>query len=226
LQPDDSAIAVIFDFDGVIADSESQHCRAFQQVLATRGWTLTQADYYEKYLGYSDQELFESMAGSQGEALSAPELHSLIDEKGRAFADLMKSGAALCPGADNAIRRLVEVFPLGIASAAFSHEIAQVLEGAGLRSCFRTIVGADDVTASKPSPEPYLEAARRLGIAPTSCAAIEDSPWGLESARAAGLRTIGITHTYERARLTIADVVIDSLDEVTETFVRELMSRR
>jgi beta-phosphoglucomutase len=198
---------------------------AFQQVLAERGWTLTEADYYERYLGYSDREVFELVASERGEALPSMELNALIAAKGQAYADLLKTGAVLCHGAEQAIRRMADVFPLAIASAAFSHEIIHVLEGVGLRGCFSAIVGAEDVTSSKPSPEPYLDAARRLGITPSACVAIEDSPWGLESARRAGLRTIGITHTYPAARLGSADVVVASLDEITEAFVRGLLKR-
>jgi phosphoribosylformimino-5-aminoimidazole carboxamide ribotide isomerase len=219
------AEAVIFDFDGVIADSEAQHFRAFQQVLAEHGWDLSQADYYERYLGYSDREVFALMARERGAPLPATELEALMAAKGRAFARLVSTGAELCPGAEDAIRRLGRRFPLAIASSAFAHEIVEVLDAAGLLSCFTAVVGAEDVAESKPSPAPYLEAARRLGIAPERCVAIEDSPWGLESAQRAGLRTIGITHTYPAARLSMADAIVRSLDDITESFVRELLSR-
>ena len=217
--------AVIFDFDGVIADSESQHLRAFQQTFAERGWRLSEQDYYGSYLGYSDREVFEMMARERGEPLQAEELDRLIASKGRGYASLVSSGPRLCPHAADVIRRLAQHFPLAIASSAFAHEIVEVLEATELLSCFKVIVGAEDVAESKPSPAPYLEAARRLGIAPAACVAIEDSPWGLQSAHRAGLRTIGITHTYPAARLTGADVVVHTLDQVTESFVRELLSR-
>ncbi len=224
-RPFRGAIAVIFDFDGVIADSEAQHFRAFQQVLAERGWALSQADYYDRYLGYSDRDLFELVARERGEPLSAGDLEQLIASKGRAYAGLISAGAVLCPGADDVIRRLAKKFPLGIASAAFAREIVEVLQSTNLLSCFQKIVGAEDVAQSKPSPAPYLEAARRLGVSPEACVAIEDSPWGLESARRAGMRTIGVTHTYPAERLTEADVVIQSLDEITDGFIRSLFSQ-
>ena len=214
--------AVIFDFDGVIADSEGQHLRAFQHALAERGWPLSESDYYERYLGYSDREVFEVVAAERSEHLAPADLAHLIALKGRAYAELLSAGSVLCPGAEQAIRRLAEHFPLAIASAAFAHEIVEVLEAWSLRPFFAAIVGAEDVTNSKPSPDPYLEAARRLGLAPEVCVAIEDSPWGLDSARAAGLRAIGVTHSYPRDRLTSAHVVVSSLDEITVTFVRAL----
>ena len=218
------SMAVVFDFDGVIADSEAHHFRAIQQTTADRGWTLSEPEYYERFLGYSDREVFERMARDRGEPLPAAELDRLIAAKGRAYATFITGGPALCRGAADAIHRLGQHFPLAIASAAFAYEIVQVLESANLRSYFKVIVGAEDVTESKPSPAPYLEAARRLRVPPAACVAIEDSPWGLESARRAGLKAIGITHTYPAARLEAADVIIKSLDEVTEVFVRRILT--
>ena len=217
-------LAVVFDFDGVIADSEAHHFRAFQRTLVERGSTLSERDYYERYLGYADREVFDLLARERGETLSRAELEGLVAAKGRAYAAFSSEGPALCTGAADAIHRLSQHFPLGIASAALGHEIVQVLERAGLRSSFKTIVGAEDVAESKPSPAPYLEAAKRLGVPPLSCVAIEDSPWGLESARRAGLKAIGVTHTYRASQLAAAHVVIDSLDPVTESFVRDLFS--
>jgi HAD superfamily hydrolase (TIGR01509 family) len=216
------SLGVIFDFDGVIADSESQHLRAFQQTFAERGWQLSEQDYYRSYLGYSDREVFAMVAHERGEPLPAEELDRLIASKGRVYASLISAGPELCPHAADVILRLAQHFPLAIASSAFAHEIVEVLEATALLSCFRVIVGAEDVAESKPSPAPYLEAARRLGLPPDACVAIEDSPWGLESARAAGLRTIGITHTYPGARLTAADAIVQSLDEITGEFVLAL----
>jgi len=218
--------AVIFDFDGVIADSESLHLRAFQQAFAARGWTMSKADYYDVYLGYSDRDVFEVFARERGESLPSAQLERLLAQKARIYAELSGAGALLFPGAVDLVRRLFDHFPLAIASGALSHEIVHVLDAAGLRPCFVTVVGADDVAESKPSPEPYLEAARRLNIAPGACVAIEDSSWGLESARRAGLRTIGITHSYPAAQLASADLIVSSLDEISEPVVKDLLAGR
>ena len=213
---------VVFDFDGVIADSESLHLRAFQRVLAPRGWTLTSADYYARYLGFSDVATFEAFARHERLALGSSDIEQLVAEKTRVFAELTASGPAVFASAPACIRRLAETFALGIASGSFRHEIVEVLAHADLEECFRAVVGADDVSESKPDPAPYLEAARQLNLPPNACVAIEDAPWGLESARRAGLRTIGVTHTYARDRLTDADVVVESLDEVSAELIRVL----
>lgn len=217
---------VIFDFDGVIADTEMLHFEASRIVLAQRGVSLDQARYYAKYLGYSDADMAEAVARDQGRFAPDADLsdfvREFIHEKGLVFERLIASGAVLFPGAPACIERLASVFPLGIASGAFREEIEHILTGAGLQHHFQTIVGAADAPRSKPHPAPYLEAARRLGADPSACVAIEDSRWGLDSARTAGMKTIAITHSYPAGELT-ADVIVGGLDEVTADVIRSVL---
>ncbi len=217
---------VIFDFDGVIADTEMLHFEASRIVLAQRGVPLDQARYYAKYLGYSDADMAEAVARDQGRFAPDADLsdfvREFIHEKGLVFERLIASGAVLFPGAPACIERLAAVFPLGIASGAFREEIEHILTGAGLQHHFQTIVGAADAPRSKPHPAPYLEAARRLGADPSACVAIEDSRWGLDSARTAGMKTIAITHSYPAGELT-ADVIVGGLDEVTADVIRSVL---
>ena len=124
---------------------------------------------------------------------------------------MIASGAVLFPGAAACFARLSAAFPLAIASGSFHAEIEHVLNGAGLLHHFSAIVGADDAARSKPHPAPYLEAARRLGTDPSECVAIEDSAWGLESARTAGMKTIAVTNSYPASQLR-ADWIVESLD--------------
>ena len=110
--------------------------------------------------------------------------------------------------------------PLAIASGALGPEIRRVLDRAGLTGAFRTIVSAEDTPVSKPAPDPYQLAVVRLSdalrevIHPSRCVAIEDSHWGLQSARAAGLRTVAVAQTYDRRTLDEADLVIESIAEL------------
>jgi beta-phosphoglucomutase len=212
--------AVLFDFDGVIADTEALHLRAFQRVVEPKGVAIDVADYYERYLGYSDRDMLQALRRDRGLTWSARDLDALLAAKGDAFARVMGTGGVLYPAARACIERLASRRSLAIASGAYREEIAFALAGAGLAHCFQAIVGAGDVARSKPHPDPYLEAARQVGIAPGLCVAIEDSMWGLESARRAGCRTIALTHTYPRHQL-VADAIVDSLDEITE----ELLGR-
>ena len=210
--------AVIFDFDGVIADSEPRHFAAFRDVLQQQEVALSEQDYYSLYLGYDDAGVFRQVSRDRGRAWSGERVTELVDRKAARLEEIERGASALFPGAESAIRRLAATLPLGIASGARRAEIHHVLERSGLTRCFGAIVGAEDVTASKPAPDPYLRAISLLAaavgqpLAPIECAAVEDSRWGLESARAAGLHTIAVTHTYPAAELGSADLVIATLD--------------
>jgi beta-phosphoglucomutase len=211
--------AIVFDFDGVLADSESLHLRSYQDILSPHGISLTQDEYCARYLGFDDEGAFRQIAADYDLLLGDEELELLMEAKTRRFQALVSSEDVLYPRAAACVRRLGAVWPLGIASGALRHEIELMLSGSGLQQAFRFIVGAGDTEKSKPAPDPYLRAAELHGVPASECLAIEDSHWGLMSARAAGMTTIGITHTYPREALGVAHVIIDSLDELTDAFV-------
>jgi beta-phosphoglucomutase len=213
-------LAIVFDFDGVLADSESLHLRSYQDILAPHGVTLTQAEYCARYLGFDDEGAFRKIASDYGLLFGEEEIELLMLEKTRRFQSLVASGDVLYPGAVACVRRLAAEWPIGIASGALRHEIDLMLKGGGLDGMFRFIVAAGETDRTKPAPDPYLRAAELHGVAPAECVAIEDSHWGLQSARDAGMITIGITHTYPREALAGADHVVDSLDELSAEFIR------
>ena len=215
--------AVVFDFDGVLADSEPLHLRAYQALLEPHGIHLDQATYCERYLGYDDEGALQRIAADNGLLLGDEEIEMLVVEKGRVFEALVGSRDVLYPGAAECVRRLAAAWPVGIASGALRADIDLLLRGAGLQPLFKFIVAAGDTDLTKPAPDPYLRAAELHGVPAAACVAIEDSHWGLESARAAGMRTVAITHTYPRAGLTgCADAVVDSLAELTREFMDAL----
>ena len=211
--------AIVFDFDGVLADSEPLHLRAYQEVLSALGVTLTRDEYYADYLGYDDEGVFTTLAAAHGFELDRRRLEALVAEKGRVFDAIIESGDLLYPRAASCIERMAAAFPLGIASGALRHEIASVLRGSRLDHHFRFIVASGDTPVSKPAPDPYRRAVELHAVMPSECLAIEDSHWGVESAKAAGLWSVAITNTYSRDQLALADCVIDSLDELTPAFV-------
>lgn len=211
--------AIVFDFDGVLADSEPLHLRAYQEVLSALGVTLTRDEYYTRYLGYDDPGVFTTVAAAHGFELDARRLDALIAEKGRVFDAIIESGDLLYPGAVSCVERMAAAFPLGIASGALRHEIEAILRGGRLNHHFRFIVASGDTPESKPAADPYRRAVELHGVAPSEGLAIEDSRWGIESAKAAGLSCVAITNTYPRDQLVLADRVIDSLDEFTPAFV-------
>ena len=213
--------AIVFDFDGVIADSEPLHLRAFQQTLAEAGIELTAADYYARYLGYDDAGLMEVLAADRGIAMDDRDVRSLIARKGARLLEMLHDGHVLFPGAVEFIRSAAAEVPIAIASGAMKHEIVEIIGTAGVGGLFTAIVAAGDTPESKPSPAPYRLAFERLRegsgreLDPRRCVAIEDSRWGLESAQGAGLRCVGVTHSYSAAELRGAELVVGSLGELT-----------
>jgi len=212
--------AIVFDFDGVIANSEPLHLRAFQEALAELHVALGDADYYERYLGYDDVGVFKAVSAERDLGWSSERIALLVAAKAVRLEALERNGSVLFPGAADAIRRAESRAPLAIASGALGPEIRRVLDRAGLTGAFRTIVSAEDTPVSKPAPDPYQLAVVRLSdalrevIHPSRCVAIEDSHWGLQSARAAGLRTVAVAQTYDRRTLDEADLVIESIAEL------------
>jgi len=220
-------LGVIFDFDGVIADTEALHLRAYQDILADRELSLSKTDYFDRYLGYDDVGVVTAVARDHGVVLEESELTRLIEAKGHRFEALVSTDRVLFPGSAECIRRLATTTMLAIASGALHHEIEHILTANTLRQYFKVIVAADDVERPKPAPDGYLRAMSQLGQdrstpSSRSYVAIEDSHWGLEAARAAGLKTVGITNTYPKSSLTDADVVVDSLSTVDHQFLAAL----
>jgi len=213
--------AIVFDFDGVIADSEPLHLRAFQQTLAEDGIELSAADYYSRYLGYDDVGLMQVLAADREIAMTDGQVTAFVARKGARLQEMLRGGHVLFPGAVEFIRGAAAEVPIAIASGAMKHEIVEIIGTAGVGGLFTAIVAAGDTPESKPSPAPYLLAFERLregsgrDLDPRRCVAIEDSRWGLESARGAGLRCVGVTNSYSAAELQGAELVVASLGELT-----------
>ena len=220
--------AVVFDFDGVIANSEPLHFRGYRDVLAEEGVTLTEPDYYARYLGFDDVGAFEAIGDRCGAAWTAAQIRDLVARKAVRLEALERDVSVLFPGAADAIRRAAAAMPIAIASGARGDEIRRVLSREDLLGLFTAIVAAEDTPVSKPAPDPYLRALTELANADPrllarECVAIEDSRWGLESARAAGLRTVAVTNTY-RADQLVADLTIPSLHAMDLDLLSRLCS--
>lgn len=209
--------AIVFDFDGVIADSEPLHLRTFQEALRSEGVDLIPADYYARYLGYDDVQAFRAVARDRHLAWSEERITALVARKGVLMQDAMRRNSVLFPGALEFIRAAASTVPLAIASGAMRHEIDEVAIPAGIADLFTTIVAAGDSLEGKPSPAPYALACHQLQertgmpVDPRRCVAIEDSRWGLESARGAGLRCVGLTTSYPAHELRGAELIAAGL---------------
>jgi len=222
--------AIVFDFDGVIADSEPMHLKAFQQALAEEGLVLERDEYFSRYLGYDDVGMFQALSSDRGLAWSDRQITALVARKGVKLQSMLEGGEVLFPGAAAFIRAAAAQVPIGIASGALRHEITQIVESAGLGGMFACIVASGDTPQSKPSPGPYLLAFEQLQQATGRmldkgrCVAIEDSVWGLESARGAGLRCVGVTTSYGAGELACAELVVDGLQSLTIPMLEQLVA--
>jgi beta-phosphoglucomutase len=213
--------AVIFDFDGVIANSEPLHLRAFQAALADDALILDPTDYYGRYLGFDDVGVFRRFSEDRGLKWSDRHVTALVARKGVKLQEMLHDGTVLFPGAAAFIRTVAAAVPVAIASGALRHEIVEIVGGAGLADLFTTIVAAGDTSESKPSPAPYRLAFEHLQqrsssfLDPRRTVAIEDSRWGLASAYGAGLRCVGVTTSYPAQELPGAELTVAGLGDLT-----------
>jgi len=212
---------VVFDFDGVIANSEPLHLRVYQTLLAQEGLPLSASEYYERYLGIDDVGVFEALARDKGLDIAGDRMTGLMARKTEIFLRLARNGQVLFDGAADCMTTVAAVVPVAIASGALRHEIEQILEAAGLRAVVPVIIAAGETRRGKPAPDPYAAAveqmSRSLGrqIDSSRVVAIEDSRTGLRSARAAGLRTLGLTTSYPANTLIEAEYVLADISQVT-----------
>lgn len=228
--------AVIFDFDGVLVDTERLHLGGFRHALAAHGIDVDEERYFARYVGFDDRDAFKAIfadAGRSGD-LDAGLVSRLTDEKAEAFADLVRERVVVYDGVRELLddlcddRRGPERPRVAIGSGALLRDIELALAVTGMAPYFDTIVAADHVARSKPDPATYLEAARRLGeripgLTEQDCLVIEDTCAGLASARAAKMWTLAVTNTYPAADLD-ADVVVDSLTTVSWETCRALVA--
>jgi beta-phosphoglucomutase family hydrolase len=214
--------AVIFDFDGVIVDSESLHYRAFNLACAQFRIEISTKDYYDKFLGLTDSEVFCLLSEEKKLGWSPEQVERLVEQKTAAFKQLAKTKAQLMPGVREFIQMLKDNrIPTAISSGALLPEIELILQGAGLRDFFEIIVSAEQVKHGKPHPEGFLLALAKLNekprgqIRPNQCIVLEDSRWGLQAAKAAGMHPVAVANTYEPKQLRPAEKIIANLSELS-----------
>jgi beta-phosphoglucomutase len=224
---------VIFDFDGVIVDSEPLHFQLFQRLLGEEGVPLTRDDYDAIYLGMDDRECFTEALSRHGKTAALKNVPEMIDRKSRLLMAEIAEKPPVLPGAVDLVRALADRVPLAICSGALRREIEGMLEPAGIRPCFAGIVSAEDVSHGKPNPEGFTKALALLNriqnpnppIAPGACLVIEDSLAGIEGAKAAGMRCLAVGNSYPAAALrqagadgVVATLRGDPLGEIAALF--------
>ena len=221
--------AVIFDFDGVIVDTERLHFEAFLRALRPHGLGFSWAEYVQRYIGFDDRDAVQAILKDAGRALGPAALAGLLEDKAAAFHGLVSHEPPTpFPGSVELIRHLSGRIPLALCSGALRADLLPVFDGLRLHGLFDLLVTADDVPASKPDPACYRLAVARLAerhgrtLDPAACLAIEDTPAGITAAKGAGLRVLALTNSYDRAYLGLADVVRDSLAGLTLAELRGL----
>lgn len=205
--------AVIFDLDGVIADSEPLHQLGFRRLFEELGLDPAPTDSWHRFVGTSDRHVLLQLLDGRDVGRS---VEDLLDRKAAIFLELLKEKEPLFPEIPELVPALAARYPLAVASGSLRTAIAGVLELRGLRKHFRHTVSVQDVAHGKPAPDLFLRAAELLGKSPASCVVLEDSVAGVTAARAAGMRVIGITNTTSRELLEAAraDAVVGHYHDV------------
>jgi HAD superfamily hydrolase (TIGR01509 family) len=212
--------AVVFDLDGVLVDSEHVWDDVREELAHERGGRWHDGAQ-RAMMGMSSPEWSRYMHDTIGLAEPPAEINRIVVER---MLERYAQGPPWIPGALDAVRRMGASFTLGLASSSNRELIDTVLEAGGITELFEATVSSEEVDRGKPAPDVYLEAARRLGIAPADCAAIEDSHNGIRSAKAAGMGCIAIPNARfpPGDAVAEADVVLASISELTRDMVRSL----
>jgi beta-phosphoglucomutase len=215
--------AVIFDFDGVVADSELLHYKALNKAFATRGVDVPKEIHWQKYLGYTDLENIMAVNEDYKMNWTQDVIGQLAELKTANFHALARTEAPIIDGVEEFVETLKDNgFPLAICSGAIREDIDIMLEHSGFAHAFDVIVSANDVQKGKPDPQGYLLALEKLNqkagkeIKADECIVVEDSHWGLQAAAAAGMHRVAVTNTYPKDHLQKwAEKVVQRLDMLT-----------
>lgn len=212
--------AVIFDFDGVIADTEPLHYESLRRTLADIAIILTEQDYYADYLGFDDRGCILEALRINRRPIAPALVEELMAKKAGAYLTSIKDHLVIFPGVREFVEAAAAAYPIAIASGALRAEIELVLDQIGIRKAFRHITSAEDVTKGKPDPEPFLHALAGLNhrhsaapISPESCLVIEDSRPGIRAAKCAGMKVLAVTNTHTAQDLHEADAISPNLSD-------------
>jgi beta-phosphoglucomutase len=212
--------AVLFDFDGVLVDSEELHMRAYLQTAAKYGVPLTRDQYFRELIGFDDRGAWSFLFKENGRALDAPTLDEVIRDKLGAMRRIMREAPFRpLPGVADLLAALArQRLPMGICTGALREEVHTMLDGIGLGRFFTAVVCAEDVAVGKPDPAGYRLTARLLSekigrpLLPGQCLVVEDAPSVIRAVRAAGFWTLGVATTYPPQQLADAHWVVQTLE--------------
>jgi HAD superfamily hydrolase (TIGR01509 family) len=194
--------------------------------LKEEGIPLSANDYYKNYLAYDDWSCFEKILRRSKSPTSPKKINELVRRKAAYYDAFIQQHLRLFPGVKKWIPRLAKHYLLAIASAALKHEILWVLKTANLLDQFKVIISAQDTHKSKPDPESYLLALKKLNrfkrIRPEECLVVEDSISGIRGAHRAGMKCLALAHTYSKNRLKEADLILEGFRKIKLDTVKKL----
>lgn len=215
-------LGVIFDMDGVLIDSYRAHFESWRIIAAEEGLEITEEEF-AKTFGRTSREIIAALWGEH--TPDEAKIRELDERKEAAFRDLLRDHFPIMPGAPELLDALHEAgFALAIGSSGPPENVALTLEKLGRGHLFGAVITGQDVTRGKPDPQVFLLAAERLALPPQQCAVVEDAPPGVEAAHRAGMVAVGLVSTGRtREMLAAADLVVDSLSELSPEVFRSLI---
>ncbi|NQU75116.1 MAG: HAD family phosphatase [Planctomycetes bacterium] len=217
------SLAVIFDIDGVLVDSYGPHFQSWRQLAGEFGCDFNESQFADSF-GQTSREI---LAGNWPVKLSDEQIVAADLRKEYLYRQIIESHFPAMPGARELVRGLHSAgFALAVGSSGPKANVAVSLAGLGLGELFGAVVTGEDIIHGKPDPAVFLAAADRLGVSPALCAVVEDAPAGIQAAKRAGMTAIALTGTVSRDRLAAADLIVDSLDQLTRDRIAEAIRQR
>ena len=207
---------IIFDFDGVILDSENSHFIAFNEGLKNLNVNISEDEYYSKYISLDDRGVITNVVNDKNISVTNEEIDMIIKNKNDYFESRLIDNSKLFPGVEELIIQLSKNFVLSIGSGANRSEIIKTLKNNNIYDYFEIIVSADEVNNPKPNPETYNRVLDNINtdFNINEIIVIEDSPGGIEAAKSAGLKCIAITNTFDNKELGKADIIVSNYEDI------------
>jgi beta-phosphoglucomutase len=204
--------AVIFDLDGVLVDTGKFHKQAWYDLAANEGFKMAE-EIFNNTFGMQNYQIIPMLAGNN---LSPDEVERMSSWKEQRYRDLISGHVRLLVGAEQLLEDLKSNgFSLAIGTSAPMENLSLILNNTPLNGYFDAYVTSEDVSSGKPAPDTFLKAAEKLAVLSNDCVVVEDAVAGVQAARAAGMKVVAVTNTKKRCELLAADIVVDSLSELS-----------
>ena len=214
---------ILFDYNGVIVSDEPLQEKAMAEAVAPYGVELT-SELYTKYcLGRTDREGFSRVQTAFPDQLKDVTVELLIAEKVKHYTRITETESVVVPGLKQTLEDLQKTYRMGVVTGSLRSEVSRILSHEDLNKFFEFVITAEDVNQGKPNPEGYLKGIETLGLPPTSIVVIEDTPVGIQAAKAAGLACIAVAQTVQSESLTEADEVVPKVTDITKEVIQAIL---